>query len=44
MLAMLFATRIINKYPNFTFADVPVTLREQVREILVEQGLGHLAE
>lgn len=44
MLAMLFANRIINKYPDFTMADVPNMLKPQVREILIEAGMGHLAE
>lgn len=40
-MAMLFATKVI--LGTLTFAQVPRLLKEQVREILIENGLGELA-
>lgn len=40
MLAILFASRIING--KNTFADVPVKLKEQVAENLIDGGLPEL--
>lgn len=40
MLAMLFATRIING--KSTFADVPAKLKTQVAEVLLDSGLPEL--
>lgn len=42
MLALLYATYIIKG--KYSFSDVPSSLQPQVRQILVDQGLGHLAE
>ncbi len=42
MMAMFFAQRVI--LGKTAFADVPSTLKEQVREILVESGLEFLCE
>lgn len=42
MMAMLFAQRII--LGKSTFAQVPALLKEQVKEILVDSGMGFLAE
>jgi hypothetical protein len=41
MLAMLFATYIIKG--DKQFSDVPEMLKPQVKEILVAEGLGELA-
>ena len=41
MMAMLWAQKIM--LGKKTFADVPRLLKEQVREILIESGLGELA-
>lgn len=40
VLAMLWATKII--HGKKTYADVPVKLKEQVAEILIENGLEEL--
>lgn len=40
MLAMLFATRIING--KSTFADVPAKLKAKVAEVLIDSGLPEL--
>lgn len=42
MLAMLYATYII-KGLKF-YSDVPELLKPRVKEILIEEGFGHLAE
>jgi hypothetical protein len=42
LMAMLFAQRII--LGKSTFAQVPALLKEQVREILIDSGVGYLAE
>lgn len=41
MLAMLYATYIIKGQK--TFSEVPDSLKAQVKTILEEQNLGHLA-
>ena len=41
VMAMLYAQAIING--KKTFADVPRLLKAQVREILIDSGLGELA-
>lgn len=41
MMAMLFAQRVI--LGKTAFKDVPATLKAQVKEILIECGLGELA-
>lgn len=41
MMAMLFATKVI--LGTITFADVPAKLKEQVKAILIENGLEELA-
>lgn len=42
MMAMLWAQKIM--LGKKTFADVPRLLKEQVREILIESGVGELAK
>jgi len=42
MMAMFFAQRVI--LGKTVFADVPEVLKEQVREILIDSGLGELAQ
>lgn len=42
MLAMLFAEYIMKD--KQTFENVPELLKPQVKQILIDQGLGHLAE
>ena len=42
MMAMFFAQRVI--LGKTSFADVPALLKPQVRELLVDAGLGELAE
>lgn len=42
MIAMFLANRIILE--KLTFKEVPSTLKEQVKAILVENGLDYLAE
>lgn len=42
MMAMLWATKII--LGKKKFSDVPAKLKEQVREILIENGLEELLE
>lgn len=42
MMAMLWAQQIM--LSKKTFAQVPAKLREQVRELLVDSGVGELAE
>ncbi|WP_251626560.1 CD1375 family protein [Metabacillus idriensis] len=42
MLAMLFATYIMKG--KWSYSDVPEPFRPQVKEILVDEGLGHLTE
>ena len=41
-MAVVYATLIIRGAR--TFAQVPVTLKEQVRQILIDLEIGHLAE
>lgn len=42
MLAMLYATYIMRE--KVEYSDVPELLKPQVKEILENEGLGHLAE
>lgn len=42
MMAMLMAQRVILE--KMTFAEVPASLQPQVKEILIDSGMGHLAE
>ncbi|MEH7236747.1 CD1375 family protein [Bacillus sp. JJ1562] len=42
MLAMLFATYIMKGMKSYS--DVPELLKPQVKQILEDEGLGHLAE
>ena len=42
MMAMLWAQQIM--LGKKTFAQVPAKLREQVRELLVDSGVGELAK
>lgn len=42
MMAMFFAQRVI--LGKTSFADVPEKLKAQVRELLVDAGLGELCE
>ena len=42
MMAMLMAQRVILE--KMTFEEVPSTLQPAVKEILVDSGLGFLAE
>ena len=42
MLAMLFVQRVI--LGKNTFAEVPVKLKDQVREILIDSGLPELCD
>lgn len=42
MMAMLWAQQIM--LGKKTFAQVPTKLRDQVRELLVDSGVGELAE
>lgn len=42
MMAMLMAQRVILE--KMTFEEVPRTLKEATKEILVECGMGYLAE
>ena len=42
MMAMLWAQQIM--LGKKTFAQVPAKLREQVRELLVDSGVGELEE
>ena len=39
---VIYATLIIRGYK--TFAQVPVTLQDRVRQVLIELDMGHLAE
>ena len=41
-LAMFFANRII--LGKQTFESVPAKLKDQVRELLVDAGVGHLCD
>ncbi len=41
VLAMIFAEHIMKD--KQTYANVPAQLKPQVKQILEEQGLGHLA-
>ena len=41
MLSMFFMQRVV--LGKTAFADVPVKLKDQVRELLIESGLEHLA-
>jgi hypothetical protein len=41
MMAMFFAQRVI--LGKTAFSDVPAVLKDQVRELLVDAGLGELA-
>ena len=41
-VAVIYATLIIRGYK--TFAQVPVTLQDRVRQVLIELDMGHLAE
>lgn len=41
MMAMLFATQVI--LGKLTFAEVPAKLKDQVKAILIDNGLGDLA-
>ncbi len=42
MMAMLMAQRVILE--KMTFAEVPSSLQPQVKEILIDSGMGHLAQ
>ena len=42
IMAMFFAQRVI--LGKTKFADVPTTLQPAVKELLVESGLGYLAD
>lgn len=42
MMAMLMAQRVI--LGKMAFQDVPVSLQPQVKEILIDSGVGELAE
>lgn len=42
MLALLYATYIMRGMKKFS--DVPAMLKSQVKQILEDEGLGHLAE
>ncbi|RLJ90112.1 MULTISPECIES: CD1375 family protein [Planococcus] len=42
MMAMLMAQRVILE--KMTFAEVPAMLQPQVKEILVDSGMGFMAE
>lgn len=42
MMAMLMAQRVI--LGKMTFAEVPASLQPQVKEILIDSGMGYLAE
>ena len=42
VMAMFFAQRVI--LGKTAYADVPAVLKPQVRELLVDAGLGELAE
>lgn len=42
MMAMLMAQRVILE--KMTFGEVPSSLQPQVKEILVDSGMGYLAE
>ncbi len=42
MMAMFFAQRVI--LGKTAFKDVPAALKPQVRELLIDSGLGELAE
>ncbi|MDN7241201.1 hypothetical protein QWY14_05330 [Planococcus sp. N028] len=42
MMAMLMAQRVILEKMNF--AEVPASLQPQVKEILIDSGMGYLAE
>lgn len=42
VMAMFFAQRVI--LGKTAFSDVPAVLKPQVRELLVDAGLGELAE
>lgn len=42
MMAMFFAQRVI--LGKTEFKDVPITLKEQVKEILIESSLGDLCD
>ena len=41
-MAIIYATLIIKG--KKTFAEVPVTIKEQVRQVLIDLDLGYLAE
>ncbi|WP_262499731.1 hypothetical protein [Planococcus sp. ANT_H30] len=42
MMAMLMAQRVILE--KMTFTEVPSSLQPQVKEILIDSGMGFLAE
>lgn len=42
MMAMLMAQRVILE--KMTFAEVPASLQLQVKGILIDSGMGYLAE
>lgn len=42
MMSMFFAQRVI--FGKTAFKDVPTVLKAQVRELLIDSGLGELAE
>lgn len=42
MMAMFFAQRVI--LGKTKFADIPVSLQPAVKEILIDSGVGYLAE
>ncbi len=44
MMAMLWAQQIMLEKPGYTFAKVPRLLKDKVREILIDSGMGELAE
>lgn len=44
MMAMLWAQQIMLEKPGYTFAKVPRLLKDKVREILVDSGMGELAD
>lgn len=43
IMAQLFAQKIILGLGKMTFAQVPRLLKEQVKMILIESGMGYLA-
>lgn len=44
MIAKFFAQRIIDDEVRTVFADVPELLKEQVRNVLTEEGYEHLTQ